>query len=281
MHKLWICAPNDPVTLDHICAAIVGLGVEVSSLAKSGNLYAESTGATTIIALKAKNLSSKLGNAKILDRLKKAIQHYEYYGIVISNSKDGTSSWNPGNTTHSQFTDRNYGTVLEDFQDYKPPTMEEKQAQEKKDWEFDEQKFREAARVAKELEKEQEQETPKDTSDVVLDFDLLLQVVKKTAEMSDVFFDSEQKQRKGLVLQLEALGSTETLREALKKPEGVKKVASSVLNTQDEKLDPSVSKFQRKNSKILKDVDGKKIHYVKAVTMEDIEKSNGSFRRVT
>lgn len=98
-HNIYICTANNKQTIDLISAAILGMGIKTSPAANDGSLFHPKSGsATTMLAIKVDNFNTKLSKSGLLDRICKAIDKYTYFGIVIKDNEDGSTSWRGGNT---------------------------------------------------------------------------------------------------------------------------------------------------------------------------------------
>lgn len=177
-HTIWICTVNNQEVVDHIYAAIVGLGAEVKAADASGSLYHHKPGAqTTVAAINVSNFKD-LKNTEILNKICAAIGKYDYYGIILQNNKNQSSSWRAGNITSG----KNLRNTLQ------------------------------KADKAEVVDKEPEQPKPEPESDPKKRLEgksallLLTRIIQATTEMSDIFFDDiSQQDRRLLARELEKL----------------------------------------------------------------------------
>ena len=183
-HTIWICTINNAEVVEHMVGAIVGLGVNVSSAAANNTLFHEKPGSqTTIVALTLSNLNRNLKNSDILDKICSAINHLDYYGIVIQKSNGG-SAWRAGNISSGKNIENTFNKAkdLKDFEENKEVLKET--SDDKKPMAQPAQPVlggKEAVRV-------------------------LTSIVRATCEISDVFFDNiPQQDRKLLARELEKI----------------------------------------------------------------------------
>lgn len=161
-HTIYICIPNDKDQAERIFAKIGSLGVSIAPADKSNTLLDGGPAATTIMAITASNFKDTLSNSQITDYVIGTIKDFEYYGIVVKNS-NGSSSWRRGNV---QKLAKQKDEPKEDAKPEPEPKTEP-----------------EPSPILKTNSKKLEDFGEVDYAA------LLLKVVEKSTEISDVFFD--------------------------------------------------------------------------------------------
>lgn len=177
-HTIWISTIQNQEVIDRIVAAIIGLGLEVSPTASDGSLFHRKEGSqTTIVALDVSNFNDQLQRSQILDRITDAIRKYDYFGVILKDSKG--SSWRAGNIVSSKSL-KNILKKGDDAVSTPEPKLNEPPPEEPK-----------PATAG---------------SSPRVDLQLLLKLVKATTDMSDIFFDGiDQAERKLLARELEKM----------------------------------------------------------------------------
>ena len=183
-HTIYICTVNKKKTIERIYAAIVGLGVNVSA-ADTANHSLCANGEdkkTTIAAIEVHNFNPNFKRGEILDRIAKAIDSFDYFGVILM-CPDGSSVWRAGNVYHDNF-DRVLSTVTPEKSTDRNSEIEKEPKQE--------------------LKQAPEPE-PKEVSKPRIDLQLLTKVIRATVDMSDIFFETTQSDRRLLARELEKL----------------------------------------------------------------------------
>lgn len=172
-HTIWICTVNNQEVVDHIYAAIVGLGAEVKAAASNGSLYHQKDGVQTTVAGISVSNFKDLENLELLNKICAAIDKYDFYGIILQNNKTRISSWQAGNVIPGK-------------------------------------NLRNTFQKANEIVEEQPEPEPEPDPNKRLEGKsallLLTRIVQATTEISDIFFDDiSQQDRRLLARDLEKL----------------------------------------------------------------------------
>src|SRR5690606_7252623 len=156
-HTIHICVPNDLAKIEQIFAKVGSLGVRISPAASNNSLFAESNTATTVMAIIVENFNPELTCSQITDHIVKVIDGFDYYGIIVRKS-DGSSSWRAGNV--KKLEKQTFPEVKTEIKQAQSPEIKPEPTNP-----YD--------RVFDDLEQKE----------------LLLKVVEKSCEISDIFFD--------------------------------------------------------------------------------------------
>lgn len=182
-HTIYICVPTNPPKIERMFAKIATLGVNVTPADKDKSLFAATETATTIMAVTVNNFNPKLSISQLLDYIVKSIKDFEYYGIVIRDGS-GTSAWQNGNVV------RTPSFVI----DTKPsaPTKGQKPTNTKPSTPAKQADLKAETKKPAVVPEPQKVVPPKPLLDEN-SLELLLRVVEKSCDISDVFFDGISK----------------------------------------------------------------------------------------